>query len=221
MLVPASGKVAFRHELARIAVEESLPPNVRLALHGKALAALESRPDAAPDNARLAHHAEAAGDTEAVLRFAPEAAAARGFGRGASRGRRPVRAGAPVRRKASHPRRGRSSSIDARASAARSASSRRRSTCTAQALECHRQVGDALQGGRLAACAVVAALGYRPGGRGAGRCRSAVAVLEQLPPGRELARAYDALCSLVRAACDLDGAIAWGTRSLELAQRAR
>jgi DNA-binding CsgD family transcriptional regulator len=68
---PQSGRLAFRHELARIAVEDALPPNKRAALHRAALAA--HRADAAPDLARLAHHAEAAGDSDAVLRFAPEA----------------------------------------------------------------------------------------------------------------------------------------------------
>jgi predicted ATPase len=74
IFVPRPAAVAFRHELARIAVEESLPSNVRAALHRKALAALTNPPKGAPDFARLAHHAEAAGDGEAVLRFAPEAA---------------------------------------------------------------------------------------------------------------------------------------------------
>ena len=74
MLAAVSGGVAFRHELARLAVEETLPPNAKLALHRRALAALASRSEGAPDIARLAHHAEAAADTEAVLRFAPEAA---------------------------------------------------------------------------------------------------------------------------------------------------
>jgi DNA-binding CsgD family transcriptional regulator len=67
--------VAFSHELARLAVEESIPLQRRLELHHGALAALESPPDGAPDVARLAHHAQAAGDAEAVLRFAPLAAA--------------------------------------------------------------------------------------------------------------------------------------------------
>ena len=52
----------------------SLPPNAKVTLHRKALAALARRSDAGPDVARLAHHAEAAGDGEAVLRFAPDAA---------------------------------------------------------------------------------------------------------------------------------------------------
>jgi DNA-binding CsgD family transcriptional regulator len=66
-----SGRLAFRHELARIAIEDALPPNTRAALHRAALAAHSA--EATPDLTRLAHHAEAAGDSEAVLRYAPEA----------------------------------------------------------------------------------------------------------------------------------------------------
>ena len=43
MLASVSGGVAFRHELARLAVEESLPPNRKLELHRKALRAAGSR----------------------------------------------------------------------------------------------------------------------------------------------------------------------------------
>jgi DNA-binding CsgD family transcriptional regulator/tetratricopeptide (TPR) repeat protein len=70
--VEADG-VVFRHELARLAVAEALPPNRAVALHRQALAALSANPLAAGDLARLAHHAEAAGDTAAVLRYAPAA----------------------------------------------------------------------------------------------------------------------------------------------------
>ena len=75
ILVRGAGAVAFRHEIARLAVEESLPPSRTVALHRSALAALAAPPGGAPDLARLSHHAEAAGDAEAVLRFAPAAAA--------------------------------------------------------------------------------------------------------------------------------------------------
>jgi DNA-binding CsgD family transcriptional regulator len=68
--------VMFRHELARLAVEESIPPNRKRELHRAALDALASPPFGRPDFARLAHHAESAGDTEAVIRYAPVAAAA-------------------------------------------------------------------------------------------------------------------------------------------------
>jgi predicted ATPase len=71
MLVSVGNAVAFRHEIARVAVEESLPPHDRLELHRRALAALASAPQ--PDLARLVHHAEAAGDRDALLLYAPAA----------------------------------------------------------------------------------------------------------------------------------------------------
>jgi DNA-binding CsgD family transcriptional regulator/tetratricopeptide (TPR) repeat protein len=76
--------ISFRHELARLAVEESVSPQRKLELNRAALAALSDPPRGPVDHARLAHHAEAAGDGEAVLRFAP-AAAARAAALGAHR----------------------------------------------------------------------------------------------------------------------------------------
>lgn len=74
MLSPGRAHVAFRHELARLAIEEAMSPNRRVALHRDALAALAARGGDNPDFARFAHHAEAAGDAEGVLRWAPRAA---------------------------------------------------------------------------------------------------------------------------------------------------
>src|SRR3954471_15222572 len=70
MLRAGRGRVGFRHELARLAVEDTLPPGSRRTLHRAVLAALTDA-----DPARLAHHAEEAEDGEAILRFAPEAGA--------------------------------------------------------------------------------------------------------------------------------------------------
>jgi DNA-binding CsgD family transcriptional regulator/tetratricopeptide (TPR) repeat protein len=67
--------VAFRHELGRQAVESSLSPTEARRLHRRMLAALEEDPTLRDDLARLVHHAEAAGDGDAVLRYAPLAAA--------------------------------------------------------------------------------------------------------------------------------------------------
>lgn len=74
MLEAHARGLAFRHELARLAVEESLPPNRRLALHRRVLTSLAAAPARVPDLARLAHHAEAAADGQAVLKYAPAAA---------------------------------------------------------------------------------------------------------------------------------------------------
>jgi predicted ATPase len=62
IVVARTRAVAFSHELARLAVEESIPVHRALALHRAALAALESPPGGAPDPTRLAHHAHATGD---------------------------------------------------------------------------------------------------------------------------------------------------------------
>ena len=64
--------LSFRHELARRAVEDAIPPQRARQLHRGVLAKLAAKlPDAL---ARLVHHADRGGDAEAVLRYAPLAA---------------------------------------------------------------------------------------------------------------------------------------------------
>jgi DNA-binding CsgD family transcriptional regulator len=66
--------VGFRHELSRVAIDSTVGPTRRTALHRRILVALEARsPMGDVGAARLAHHAEAAQDTDAVLRHAPAA----------------------------------------------------------------------------------------------------------------------------------------------------
>ena len=72
VLVMGPERVTFRHELARLAVEQSLPASRRRQLHRLILGALER--DDRGDAARLAHHAAAAADADAVLRYAVLAA---------------------------------------------------------------------------------------------------------------------------------------------------
>ena len=84
VLTVVDGGVAYRHELAREAVETTLPPDRRLALHRAALTALSAPAVGDPDPTRLSHHAEAVGDAEAVLVWAPQAAV-RAAGAGAHR----------------------------------------------------------------------------------------------------------------------------------------
>ncbi|CAM3689154.1 ATP-binding protein [Nocardioides zeicaulis] len=64
--------VLFRHELARLAVLDEVPPGRAVHLHRCLLEALTARD---VDPARLAHHAEAAGDGPAVLEHARAAGA--------------------------------------------------------------------------------------------------------------------------------------------------
>jgi DNA-binding CsgD family transcriptional regulator/tetratricopeptide (TPR) repeat protein len=72
ILVPDGTGLRFRHELVRMAVDAGITPHRKTELHARLLAALEEHGDADP--ALLAHHAEGAGDARAVLRHAPEAA---------------------------------------------------------------------------------------------------------------------------------------------------
>jgi DNA-binding CsgD family transcriptional regulator/tetratricopeptide (TPR) repeat protein len=203
--------VVFHHELARLAVEESLPSDRRIILHRKALGALAAPRMGSPDLARLAHHAEGAGDAEAVLRFAPKAAA-RAASLGAHREAaaqyaRALRYGdrlQPVER----------AELLSRRAAACYLTDENDEAIEAQqaALECYRELGDPRrEGDSLRSLSqILWCPGRIPESQRAGR--EAVAVLEKLPPGRELANAYGNLASLVD-----DGA--WSQRALELAER--
>ena len=71
VLVGDGRSLRFRHELARSAVEESLPPARRLGLHLRMLGILDEDQNA--DLARLAHHAVRAGRSDLVIDYAPRA----------------------------------------------------------------------------------------------------------------------------------------------------
>ncbi len=73
-LVLGEGTLAFRHELARLAVLESLPPGARREIHARCLSALRARTETSGDLSRLAHHAVGAEDDAAILAHAPGAA---------------------------------------------------------------------------------------------------------------------------------------------------
>ena len=66
------GSLAYRHELVRRAIEDSISQTRLQRLHERVLAVLEGRPDIPA--ARLAYHAHGARNTAEVLHFAPMAA---------------------------------------------------------------------------------------------------------------------------------------------------
>ena len=216
MLQVEGDAVAFRHELARLAVEDAIPGHRRNELHRIVLAALTGW--GTVDPARLAHHAEAAGDSEAVLRYAQAA------------GERAAQAHAHREAAAQYARALKFAEQlppDARAELLE----RRAYECFVidqfdealethrRALEYRRQLGDRRQEGdsirrlaRLLWCTGRIADAEKAG-------RDAVALLEQFPPGRALAMAYSNISSLYMNAEDAEGAMVWGSRALELAQR--
>jgi len=218
MLAPVPGGVAFRHELARLAIEESLPPNRSLELHRKALAALEHPPHGDPDLARLAHHAEAAGDAKAVLEFAP-AAGARAASLGAAREAAAQYARA-LRFADSLAPDLKGDLFDQRAYACYVIGQFEESLDAQQrALECHRRAGDRRrEGDSLRSLSRLL--------RYVGRVEAAMevgyealAVLGPLQAGHELAMAYCNLSHLYMHLEDAEQTIEWGRRALELAEQ--
>ncbi|HEX6609114.1 MAG TPA: AAA family ATPase, partial [Chloroflexia bacterium] len=74
LLLLRDDRLAFRHDLARRAVEETLPATRARELHAQVLAALTGDGMEPVPLARLVHHATQAGHAPSVLRFAPLAA---------------------------------------------------------------------------------------------------------------------------------------------------
>jgi DNA-binding CsgD family transcriptional regulator/tetratricopeptide (TPR) repeat protein len=74
LIVAEGGAYAFRHEIARRAVESTIPADRRREMNRATLRVLRSEANVAIS--RLVHHAEAAGDTISVWELAPVAAAA-------------------------------------------------------------------------------------------------------------------------------------------------
>jgi DNA-binding CsgD family transcriptional regulator len=215
MLTAEVRAVAFRHELARRAVEEALAPDRRLALHRKALELLADPPASALDHARLAHHAEAAGDAEAVLRYAPQAGA-----RAASVGAH--REAAAQYARALRVADGRQLELRADFLARRAAECYLTSQideaigAQREALDCHRRLGD--KRGEGNALRVLSRLLFFAGRASEGEplVVQAIELLEQQPVGHELAMAYANLSQRRMVVDDAVEAVEWGHRALEL-----
>lgn len=217
VLCSEPGGIAFRHELARRVVEDAVPSTRRLAVHRTVLGALTQDSRSARDSARLAHHAEAAGDTAAVLAYAPAAAERAtllaAYREAAAQYARALRFAQEL-------------PADARAELLERYSFACYLTdqfdeaieALQEALVLYRELGDRLGEG-AALCSLSGRLwcaGRKP--LAAAAVAEGVTVLEQLPPGRELAMAYGTMSSLCMNSEDREGTVVWGRRALELAE---
>jgi DNA-binding CsgD family transcriptional regulator/tetratricopeptide (TPR) repeat protein len=209
----------FRHELARLAIEESVAPHRRIALHRAVLDTLCSRSrHESIDPARLAHHADAAGDVDAVLRHAPaageRAAELCAHQQAAQQFARALRHAdlLPVDRRAELWER-RSYECYLTQQTREALAARR------EALALHRERGDRLREGDSHRW--LSRLAWFDGDRATAvqEARLAIELLEGEPPGRELAMAYSNQAQLCMLADDMPGTIAAGTRAIELAER--
>jgi len=218
MLRERPGGIEFRHELARLAIEQAVPPGRRTDLHRRTLAALLARPFASHNATRLAHHAEGAGDAAAVLthaRPAAEWAAALGAHHtAAAQYDRALRfAGGLAAAELAEllDRHSYECYLTSRHSDA--VASRRRALDHWIALGDRRRQGDALRW--------LSRLSWFVGDQGETERygRMAVNVLEALPPGPELAMAYSNLAQLGMLADDSEATVHWGELAATLAER--
>jgi DNA-binding CsgD family transcriptional regulator len=212
----ASGsEVSFRHELARQAVLNAIPPARRVALHGHVLDAL--RTSGGGSLAALAEHAHQAGDDAAVLELAPRAAREAA---GASAHRQAAALFALVLTRG-----------------ALLAPDQRAELLEEYAYECS-VVGLMREGieARLEAIAIwrqleeplrisdnysqLVSMHFPLGNaqEAEDASRRAIEIAEPLGPSRELARAYRTQATLRMLCRDLEDALAWGHRAVNLAE---
>ena len=218
MLVATHDALAFRHELARQAILESLAVEQRVDYDRRVLAALESRPEREALLSRLAHHADAAGDAEAVLRYAPPA------------GERAAKVGSHREAAAQYARALRYAA-EAEPSArlalleeyaqeghaigeyAESIRARR------EAIELSRALGDVLREGDNLSSLVLPCIASYLNAEAEQASRDAIELLEGVPPSIELGFAY-ALQGYLRM-LDRDNAegVEWSQKALELSEQ--
>jgi DNA-binding CsgD family transcriptional regulator/tetratricopeptide (TPR) repeat protein len=218
VLAPIPGGVAFRHELARLAVEISLSPPRRVSLHRAALIALSDPRRGPIDPTSLSHHAEAAGDIDAVLRFAPQAAAvaaqARAHREAAAQYARALRFGwALADEQRAELLSLRSWECYLTGHYADAIESRREALATYRSLGDRLREGDALR----AMSSTLRCHGQVAEATEAGL--AAVAVLEKLAPGHELAMAYANRAMLALNVEDTTATRDWGGKAQQLAER--
>ncbi|HZR40374.1 MAG TPA: LuxR C-terminal-related transcriptional regulator [Ktedonobacteraceae bacterium] len=209
--------VAFRHEIARLAVESTLSPLWQQTLHAQVLAAFLSRGEDIFQAARLVHHALGAHDAVLVARYALLAA-------------QQASAQGAHREAAAH-------YATALSSANQFSHEQQAELLEGRAYECYltSQMEEAVQA-QESALRIWRQL-KRPGQIGHAlrwlsrinwflgkSCeaeqyeREAVQVLESLPPGTDLAMAYSNRAHLSMLTSKVDEAILWGERAIELAE---
>ncbi|HVC78348.1 MAG TPA: LuxR C-terminal-related transcriptional regulator [Candidatus Micrarchaeaceae archaeon] len=217
ILVADGGGLRFRHEIARDVIEHSLPAAQRRALNRRVLAWLRER-GSDLELARAVHHAVAGDDWDAVLEFAP-AAAARAAAMGAHRESAAHYGAAAV---AAEHRRSPSDVADFvyRQACACSLSDQMAESLVLfhRALDIWQQAGDVRRVGDTLArlCRVQLTIGNGATAREAGD--RAVALLEAQPASPELARALSTRAGVAARANEYDDVLRYGRRAVALAE---
>ncbi|MBP6338650.1 MAG: AAA family ATPase [Vitreoscilla sp.] len=218
LLEAAGDTLAFRHELARMAVYQSLRPHQREAWHGAIFAALKTLTAQPTSLARLVHHAEAASMNNEVAELAPLAAreaASTGAHREAAR-----LYGLALKLGSQADPAVRADLLEARAHECLLTNLHDRAMrARLEALALRRAMGNTLAVG--VNLRWLARLHWLLGGANAAafqHAEQAIAALEQLPPQRELAAAYSTLSHLHLVGENMVAAQRWGARAIALAE---
>lgn len=209
---------AFRHELARQTILESISLQRKIVLHRMALNALKETPETRNDLARLANHAEGTKDAEAVLEYAPAAA------------RQAAAAGAHRQAIALYelalqfadalPAPEHAHVLEAYADEGwflgpmEAHIPMRR-----EAIVRYHALGDRLREGRNLAMLASELHGLGRSAESEEAGRAAVAMLEALPPSAELAQAYRQQCFLLSEWLEYASCIVAGEKTIALAER--
>ncbi len=210
--------LAFRHELARMAIKDVISEPRRRTLHARVLEALAAREPDRVDVARLVHHAAEAGDSAAILKFAPaaarQAAALSAHRQAAAHYRTALdHAGALPERERAALYEGLSYECYLTDQSEEALEARRAAFELWDRLGEQRSRGDCLRW--------MSRLSWFHGRKDAAEryADDAVATLEPLEPGRELAMAYSNRAQIHALAGETDEAVRWGSRAIELADR--
>jgi DNA-binding CsgD family transcriptional regulator len=218
MLAQTGASLAFRHELVRQAVLADLDLARSRALNRLALDSLKRTPGRPGEATQLAHHAEGAGEAESVLEFGPlaaRAAAEAGAHRSAADQYRRV-LGYTGGRPASE----RARILEAYAEQCEitdqldEAIGARR-----EAIVLWREATDRIKEGENLAALAWPLVRSAQNAAAEEASRSAIDVLESLPPTRQLASAYRIQAHLRMLDRDREPAVQWGRKAIALAER--
>src|SRR6185503_2373747 len=204
---------SFRHELARQAILETIFPQRRLALHRMILSVLKESPETRNDLARLANHAEGTKDVSAVLEYAP--AAAQRASAASSHREAIALYELALRFADSLPPARHAQMLEAyevelwypnRTTA--------RMIALQKAIELWHSIGDPRREGDNVGTLAEACYSIGRKAEAERASQSAIAILEALPPGAELARAYRSQCFIRMENRDFAEAVMWGEKAI-------
>jgi ATP/maltotriose-dependent transcriptional regulator MalT len=217
LLVMDGPWLAYRHELARVAVESALSPALHQAWHARVLRALAAATPQ-PAAARLVHHAVHAHDVAAISRYAPAAAAE-------------ARARSAMREFGAHwrvaVRQGRPRDDDERidwlegyALACSVNSWLDEALDALQSLErLYRARDDLARAARVRAAQSGPLVGQLRHEAAREACRDALVLIKGLPEGPDVAQVWASMCWQCMLDRDYADSVAWGRRAMALAER--